>query len=67
MLVRQSLPLFLFCWPPSVNPRYDTQHVTMNKGNHEYHEWKRKHDAEVQRAIKNHPIASVFLNLTKNI
>ena len=28
--------------------RYDTQHVTMNKENHEYHEWKRKHDEDVQ-------------------
>ena len=39
----------------------------MNKDNHEYHEWKRKYDEDLQRAIKNHPIASVFLNLTKNV
>jgi len=38
----------------------------MDKDKDEYREWKRKHDEYLQRAIKNHTIASVFLNLTKN-
>jgi len=46
--------------------RFDSQHAVMDKDKDEYREWKRKHDEDLQRAIKNHPIASVFLDLTKN-
>ncbi len=46
--------------------RYDNQHITMDKTKGEYAEWKRKYDEDLQRTIKNHPIASVFLNLSKN-
>ena len=50
----------------SAADRFDRQHVVMDKTKDEYNDWKKKHDEEMQRAIKNHPIASTFLNLTKN-
>ena len=46
---------------------FDTQHIYRHKTTDEYHEWKRKHDEDLQRAIKDHPIASTFLKLSKNV
>lgn len=46
---------------------FDTQHIMLNKTKDEYNDWKRKHEENLQRAIKNHPIAAVFLNLNKKM
>ena len=45
---------------------YDSQHIKLKKTNDEYREWKRNHEEEMQRAIKNHPIATTFLNLARS-
>ena len=44
---------------------FDSQHVHLNKNSDEYAGWKRKHEEELQRAIKNHPIAATFLQMGK--
>ena len=46
---------------------FDYQFVFRHKTTDEYAEWKRKYDEDLQRAIKDHPIASTFLRLSKNI
>ena len=46
---------------------FDYQYVFRHKTTDEYAEWKRKYDEDLQRAIKDHPIASTFLRLSKNI
>lgn len=55
---------------PKFNVRrqaFNEQHLFRHKTMDEYTEWKRRNDENVQEAIRNHPIASKFLQLSKNV